>query len=130
MTLANPPLNKAERAITETIRTSWAPFLVQGSIMMVLGVARGHLAADFDARRRPLRRLDVPVQRTHWPSHHVHSPERVDVSVVLTHRRALVAGRRASALASGRRRCDAHAAASRLLHRRRNLSNRGCDTAS
>jgi len=38
MTLANPPLNKAERAITETIRTSWAPFLVQGSIMMVLGV--------------------------------------------------------------------------------------------
>ena len=37
MTLANPPLNKAERAITETIRTSWAPFLVQGSIMMVLG---------------------------------------------------------------------------------------------
>ena len=38
MSLANPPLNKAERAITETIRTSWAPFLVQGSIMMVLGV--------------------------------------------------------------------------------------------
>ncbi len=37
MTLANPPLNKAGRAITETIRTSWAPFLVQGSIMMVLG---------------------------------------------------------------------------------------------
>ncbi len=37
MTFANPPLNKAERAITETIRTSWAPFLVQGSIMMVLG---------------------------------------------------------------------------------------------
>ena len=129
MTLANPPLNKAERAITETIRTSWALFLVQGSIMMVLGFVAviwpqiSTLAADLYVGWMFLfSGLIGLVTMFIAPS--------ADVSVVLTHRRALVAGRRASALASGRRRCDAHAAASRLLHRRRNLSNRGCDTAS
>jgi uncharacterized membrane protein HdeD (DUF308 family) len=36
MTFANPTLNSAN--VTETIRTSWAVFLVQGLIMMLLGV--------------------------------------------------------------------------------------------
>jgi len=37
MSMSNIPLN-AERAITETIRTHWVLFLVQGIIMIVLGV--------------------------------------------------------------------------------------------
>jgi uncharacterized membrane protein HdeD (DUF308 family) len=38
MKLANPALSQAERTIAETIRTSWALFLVQGLIMIALGL--------------------------------------------------------------------------------------------
>jgi uncharacterized membrane protein HdeD (DUF308 family) len=53
MSIAKPSLNTAD--ITETIRTSWAVFLVQGIIMMVLGVLAvlwphiSTLAVDFYA---------------------------------------------------------------------------------
>ena len=39
MSTQNIALNDAERAITETVRTYWVMFLVQGIIMMVLGAA-------------------------------------------------------------------------------------------
>ena len=39
MSTSNTPLNHAERAITETLRTYWVLFLLQGIIMMVLGAA-------------------------------------------------------------------------------------------
>jgi uncharacterized membrane protein HdeD (DUF308 family) len=39
MSTQNIALNDAERAITETVRTYWVMFLVQGIIMMLLGAA-------------------------------------------------------------------------------------------
>ncbi|MGP0094270.1 MAG: HdeD family acid-resistance protein [Xanthobacteraceae bacterium] len=38
MSLSNPTLNKAERVTTEQVRIYWILFLVQGIIMMALGV--------------------------------------------------------------------------------------------
>jgi len=38
MSTSKITLNDAERAITETVRTHWVLFLVQGVVMMVLGV--------------------------------------------------------------------------------------------
>jgi uncharacterized membrane protein HdeD (DUF308 family) len=38
MNLANPALSQAERTIAETIQTSWALFLVQGLVMIALGL--------------------------------------------------------------------------------------------
>jgi uncharacterized membrane protein HdeD (DUF308 family) len=38
MSTSKIALNDAERAITETVRTHWVLFLVQGVVMMVLGV--------------------------------------------------------------------------------------------
>jgi uncharacterized membrane protein HdeD (DUF308 family) len=38
MSISKIALNDAERAITETVRTHWVLFLVQGVVMMVLGV--------------------------------------------------------------------------------------------
>jgi uncharacterized membrane protein HdeD (DUF308 family) len=38
MSIVNPPLNYPERAIAESIRSSWGLFLVQGIIMIALGI--------------------------------------------------------------------------------------------
>nr|WP_291715381.1 hypothetical protein [Bradyrhizobium sp.] len=104
-----------EHAITETIRVHWVLFLVQGIIMMVLG-AFDHLAAAFDACRRPLCRLDVPDQRTHRAFHHIRRFERDRIRVVTADGCAFAVPGRAPALASGRRRGIAHAGAHFLLH--------------
>ena len=131
MTSSNATPGEAQRAIDETMQTYWGPVSGPGRDHDDPRRARRHMASDLDTSPSISTSAGCSCSAESWGLPPCSSaPSVLRVSMVAAHGGALVGRRGAASVAPGRGRSLAYAGAYRLLHRRRNLSDRGCDEVS